>query len=182
MSSGATSATSSIGSEAATSSPICDGSTASSSTPVSAAACSGFGGEVVPDHDQLRAGVAEVVLDLPGGQQDIHRYDDRPETQRGVIDHRKVGDVRQHHADPVAAPDSLARQQPGDAPTDLFQARVVDGNLVQTDRDPVRVLLGGFSQQACEIRIQGHLSGGGTRWTTDWLTHANGGQAIDCRR
>ena len=154
MSSGSTSAISSTGSAAATSSPIAAGSTGRTSMPVSAPAALGFGGEVVPDQDQLGSGITHVVLDLARGQQHVHRHDDRAEPERGVVDHREVGDVGQHHADPVAPADALARQQSRDTLADLLHRGVGDGDVVEPDRDAVRVLRGGFGQKAGEIRVQ----------------------------
>ena len=68
-----------------------------------------LGGEAVPGEQQLRAGVLQVEGDLAPLQQHVHRHDDAAGAQHAVVGDRELGDVGQHHADPVARLDAPSR-------------------------------------------------------------------------
>ena len=104
-------------------------------------------GEAVPGDDQLGARVGEVVRDLARLEQRVHRHDDRAEPQRAEVDDGEVGHVREHQPDAVARPDAVRAQQPGGALGAGVEQRVVQDEVVELDRGPVR----GVRDRGCQL-------------------------------
>ena len=68
-----------------------------------------LGAEAVPGEQQLGARVLQVEGDLAPLEQHVHRHDDAAGPQHAVVGDRELGDVGQHHPDPVARLDALRR-------------------------------------------------------------------------
>ena len=88
-------------------------------------------------HDELRAAVAQHVLDLLGLEQRVDRHDDAAERKHGVVDAREVGDVGNEHRNRVAGTDASRLQCP--RVLARLAPEVTVGRLLRSDDDGDRV-------------------------------------------
>ena len=108
-------------------------------------------GEVLPGEDELCAGVLQVEADLTPLEQDVHRHDDATCAQDAVVGDGEVGDVGQHDPYPVARLEALGPQHRRGPGASLLELGVGDGYVVELERRPVAVTLGGLGQEAGEV-------------------------------
>ena len=86
-----------------------------------------------------RAGVAQVVGDLAGLEQRVHRHHDAARPQHAEVDDGELRDVGQHEPDPVARPEVTGREQAGDASARVVEVAIGEGVLGEADRHPIGV-------------------------------------------
>jgi hypothetical protein len=115
-------------------------------------ALGGFGGDRVPGEDERGAGVAQVVLDLAGLQQRVHRDHHGAGAQHPVVEDRELHHVRQHQPDAVARSDASRGEQPRRSRGALVQVPVGQGQIVEPDRHPVPVHASRFDQVRRQVR------------------------------
>ena len=108
-------------------------------------------GEAVPGEQELRARVLQVEGDLSPLQEHVHRHDDATGAQHAVVGDREVGDVGQHHPDPVPRRDPPLPQQRRQAGAAVVELRVAQPDLAEPDRRRPRRPLGAGGEQRCEV-------------------------------
>ena len=118
----------------------------------------GLGGEVVPDEDQLRAGVAQVVLDLAALVEHVQRHRDRAGPQDPVVHDHEVRHVREHQRDAIARGDATLAQHPRDAHRGLLEQSVAQLEVVELDGDLLGVPFRGLGQDLGKVHCSTSLS------------------------
>ncbi len=111
----------------------------------------GLRGEVVPDQQQTRVAVAQVVLDLATLVQHVQRHDDGARAQDPVVGDDEVRDVGDHQRHAVARSHAVLTQNPGHPHRRLLEQAVAQGEVVELDRDPLGIALRGVGQDLGEV-------------------------------
>ena len=111
-----------------------------------------FRGCLVPDEQDVRAGIPDVVFDLAALQQRVHRHDDGPGGERTVEDDRERGHIRQHDADPVTRHNPHRRQQGRRAACGVPQLRVAQHQVVQAHSRAVAMFGRRLRKHGTQIR------------------------------
>ncbi len=96
-------------------------------------------GEGGPGEQQPGARVAEVVGDLPGLEQGVHRNDDAARPEHAEVGDGEIRAVGQHDRDLVAWFDAAVPEQSGHPGADLVKRAVREDVVPQTQRGVVRV-------------------------------------------
>ena len=112
----------------------------------SAAPGRGLAGGRGPGEHQPRAGVAEVVLDLAGLEQRVHRHHHAAGPEHPVVQHRESENVRQHDAHPVAGPEPPLPQPAGHLGRPAVQFGIGQDLVVEAHGWAVRVLSSGIRE------------------------------------
>ncbi len=116
--------------------------------------------ERVPGEDQPGPGVAQVIGDLPGLEQRVHRDDHAAGPEHAVVHHGDFGDVGHHDADPVAGLEAALVQQPGDPGARLVQGPVRHRRVVHPHGHPSGLGTGGVRQVTGQVRHAAHCPAG----------------------
>ena len=135
------------------------------SAPAAAAPCSAGSANSCQAKISLASRVAEVELDLPLLEQDVHRHDDAAGAQNAVVGERELGHVRKHDPDSVAGLDAVLAQQARDASGRLVELGVGDHEFVDPQRGTVWIPLRGCGQVIGEVLVhrRSFFSGVGVR-------------------
>ena len=97
-----------------------------------------FGGRHRAGEDHRRTGIGEMVGDLAGLEQRVHRHHDGARAKHSVVDGRELRDVREHDGHPVAGPHPVLGQQPGHLPGQLVEGTIRSSSAHLSERRPDR--------------------------------------------
>ena len=95
----------------------------------------GIGGRAAPGEDQPGTRVGQVVGDLSGLEQRVHRYDDTAGPEHAVVERGELRNVGEHDRDPVARLDTALGEEAGDPGAGRGQFAVADREVVEAERD-----------------------------------------------